>query len=123
MSMRQGNARNAVAIVAQITEIRDDEIYARQLLIGKHDTAIDDEDLLIVFIQHHVLADFTHSAQRNDFDFVSTHDTFLVLGNALLTICNKTHFIITTRFIVARRTHSKALLTIERVQRRPRPTR
>jgi hypothetical protein len=44
VSVRQRDARNAVAVFAQITKVRDDEIYARQLLIGKHDAAIDDEN-------------------------------------------------------------------------------
>ena len=66
MSMGDEDALDVFGIVTQVLEIGDDVIHPQHIIIGKHQTGIDDQDLPVIFIGHHILADFSESPNRNN---------------------------------------------------------
>ncbi len=57
------DADNLVFSLFKIGDIRDDEVDAEHLVVGKHETAVDDEDGVLVLEGVHVLAHFPQAAQ------------------------------------------------------------
>ena len=53
-------------MVAQIFEIGDDVIDPQHVIIGEHQPGIHDQDLAVVFVGHHVLADLAQAADGDD---------------------------------------------------------
>ena len=54
------------AALLEIGDVGDDEVDAEHLLVGEHEAAIDDDDLVAVLEDVHVLADLAHPAERDD---------------------------------------------------------
>ncbi len=69
MSMRYDNTENLIRLVAQIVVIGNNVIDPEHVVFGKHNSRIDDQDLMVEFVGSHVLADFPKSTQGNDFQF------------------------------------------------------
>ena len=65
VAMRQQHGADALAIGADVTEVGNDNVNAQQLCVGKHNAAIDDDDVIIKFIRHHVHPEFAQAAERN----------------------------------------------------------
>ena len=55
-----------LALVAQVVDVGHDEVDAVHLLLGEHQAAVDDDDLVGVLEDRHVLADLADAAQRDD---------------------------------------------------------
>ncbi len=47
----------------QMVVVRDDVVYAEQLVTREQNAAVDDADLVFIFIAVHVFSDFAKSAQ------------------------------------------------------------
>ena len=54
------------AALLEIGDVGDDEVDAEHLLVGEHQSAVDDDDLVAVLEDVHVLADLAHPAERDD---------------------------------------------------------
>ena len=54
------------AALLEIGDVGDDEVDAEHLLVREHQAAVDDDDLVAVFEDVHVLADLAHPAERDD---------------------------------------------------------
>ena len=54
------------AALLEVGDVGDDEVDAEHLLVGEHQAAVDDDDLVAVFEDVHVLADLAHPAERDD---------------------------------------------------------
>ena len=65
VAVREHDAVKALALGERIREIRDDVIDARQLVVGKHQPAVDGDDVVTGLDQHHVEADLAQPAERN----------------------------------------------------------
>ena len=52
--------------LAQVGDVGDDEVDAEHLLVGEHQPAVDDDDVVAVLDDVHVLADLPHPAERDD---------------------------------------------------------
>ena len=63
-----------VETVLDVVEVRQDQINARLLLFGEKHTAVDEQQVAVVFDHVHVAADFTKTAKRHD-----AHGTLAVL--------------------------------------------
>jgi hypothetical protein len=50
-------------------EVGDDVIDAQHIVFGEHNAAIYDQDLLAVFIEHHILPHLPQATQGNDAKF------------------------------------------------------
>ena len=55
-----------VAVLLEIGDVGDDEVDAEHLLVGEHEAAVDDDDVVAVLEDVHVLADLPHPAERDD---------------------------------------------------------
>ena len=66
MGMGDDERLDVGAAFLEIGDVGDDEVDAEHLLVGEHQPAIDDDDLVAVFEDVHVLADLPHPAERDD---------------------------------------------------------
>ena len=55
-----------VAALLEVGDVGDDEVDAEHLLVGEHQPAVDDDDVVAVLEDVHVLADLPHPAERDD---------------------------------------------------------
>ena len=54
------------AVLLEVGDVGDDEVDAEHLLVGEHEPAVDDDDVVAVLEHVHVLADLAHPAERDD---------------------------------------------------------
>ena len=54
------------AAVAQVADVRQDEVDAEMLVPGEREARIDDDDLVAMLVNSHVLADLAEAAQWDD---------------------------------------------------------
>ena len=54
------------AALLEVGDVGDDEVDAEHLLVGEHQPAVDDDDVVAVLEDVHVLADLAHPAERDD---------------------------------------------------------
>ena len=54
------------AVLLEIGDIRHDEVDPEHLLVREHQPAVDDDDVVAVLEDVHVLADLAHPAERDD---------------------------------------------------------
>ena len=55
-----------VAVLLDVGDVRDDEVDAEHLLFGEHEAGVDDDHVVAVLEQHHVLADLAETAEGDD---------------------------------------------------------
>jgi len=65
MRVRQDDGSHHAPVLFQVGNVRDDDIDAQQLLLGKHQSRIDHDDVLATAEGHHVHAELAQPAQRN----------------------------------------------------------
>ena len=68
MAVREKYGLDFVLVFEQVGDVRNDDVDAQQLLIGKHDARINDNHGAVRAERHHVHAEFTESAKGNDFE-------------------------------------------------------
>jgi hypothetical protein len=73
MAMRQDYGTDFVPVFQQIGEIRDYQVDAQQIIPGKHESRVDDNNIVVVANRHYVHAEFAQPAQRNDFHPIIRH--------------------------------------------------
>ena len=66
MAVGDDDAAQLVLVLQHIRVIRKDEVYARLLVVGKHEASIYENHIVPVFKCRHVLADTIKTAQGND---------------------------------------------------------
>ena len=54
------------AVLLEVADVGDDEVDAEHLLVREHEAAVDDDDVVAVLEDVHVLADLPHPAERDD---------------------------------------------------------
>ena len=69
MAMGQDQAADPICVCFQVCEIREDDVDAVHVLVGKSHTAVDDDDIASEFEYGHILADLAEAAKRDDFQF------------------------------------------------------
>ena len=52
--------------VAQVRDVREDEVDAEVLVAREREARVDDHDVVAVLVDGHVLADFAEPAERHD---------------------------------------------------------
>ena len=65
VSVRDEDGLDLVGVLDKVGDIGDDEIDAGHVLFGEQDTRVDDDCLVPVLDDHHVLADLAEAAQRD----------------------------------------------------------
>ena len=66
VAVREHDALDAVTVLQEIGDVRDDEVDAEHVLRREHQSCVDDEDVVAEAKNRHVLADFPESAQGDD---------------------------------------------------------
>ena len=62
MSMGNKNAVNALLFVREIAGIGDNKIDSKHFIIGEHQPTINNDDIVAVLNDHHVLSDFSQAS-------------------------------------------------------------
>src|ERR1700679_2377583 len=73
MPMGQNDRANLLAVFSQIADIRDDNVHTQQLFFRKHQTGIDDDNVILPAEGHAVHTELTKAAQRNHLQFILCH--------------------------------------------------
>jgi hypothetical protein len=66
VTVREHDADDVVETVTDGSEIGQDQVDARLVLLGEQYAAVDDEDLAVVLEDRHVAADLAQSSRRDD---------------------------------------------------------
>ena len=64
--VRDEERPDVLAALLEIGHVGHDEVDAEHLLVGEHQAAVDDHDVVAVLEHVHVLADLAHAAERQD---------------------------------------------------------
>ena len=67
VAVRQEDGFDFALVLEQVSDVGDDDVDAKQFIVGKHDSGIDDDDGSVAAERHHVHAEFAETAERNDF--------------------------------------------------------
>ena len=81
MPMRQHQSIHLIQLALDITEIRQNQIHPRLLLLRKQHPAVDQQNMGIVLDHIHITADLTQTTQRNN-----THGTLAILRRSHQTL-------------------------------------
>src|SRR5271157_332153 len=65
VGVRQDDGADPLAVLAQISDVRNHHVHAQQFGVGKHETAVDDDDVAAILDRHHVHAELTQASQWN----------------------------------------------------------
>ena len=57
---------NLLTVLAQVGDVRDDQVDPEHFLIGEHESAVNDDDVVAVLEDVHVLADLPHASEGDD---------------------------------------------------------
>jgi len=71
--MSQQNRANLLAVFRQIADIGNDNVDAQQLFFGKHQSGIDDENVILPADGHAVHTELAEATQRNYLQFILCH--------------------------------------------------
>ena len=64
VTMRNDDAPELFLVASDVSEVRDDAVYAGHVLFGEAHAAVNDDHVIAVFYRGHVLADLSDAAQR-----------------------------------------------------------
>ena len=81
MPMRQHQSIHLIQLALDITEIRQNQIHPRLLLLRKQHPAVNQQNMAIVLDHIHITADLTQTTQRNN-----THGTLAILRRSHQTL-------------------------------------
>ena len=58
--MAVGNEDTAytVFLVVEVTRIGDNQVHSKHFIIGEHNPSINNDDVVTIFDDHHILSDF-----------------------------------------------------------------
>ena len=73
VAVRQHDGANMLAILEQIAEVGNDNVDAQQLGFRKHQSGVDDDNVVAPANGHAIHAKFAESAQRDDLQFAGWH--------------------------------------------------
>ena len=57
---------NLVPVLAEVGDVRNDEVDTEHRLVGEHEPAVDHDDVVAVLEDVHVLADLPHASEGDD---------------------------------------------------------
>ena len=66
VAVRDEEAEDVVAALTQVADVGQHEVDAEHVVAREGETAVDDDDLAVVFDRGHVLADLPHASQGDD---------------------------------------------------------
>src|ERR1700722_6305662 len=73
MSVGQNDRANLFAVFSQIADIRDNNVHTQQLFFRKHQTSVDDNNVILPAEGHAVHTELAKTTQRNHLQFILCH--------------------------------------------------
>ena len=64
--VREDDGANRPLPLAQVREVRKDQIDTQVLVAGEREACVDDDRIVAALVDHHVLPDLAEAAQGND---------------------------------------------------------
>ena len=65
VSVRQQDRFDLVAVLGQVGDIRNNDVYAEQFFFRKHQAGVDDDDVILPAEGHAVHTELAEATQRN----------------------------------------------------------
>src|SRR5258707_1361461 len=75
MPMGQNYRANLLAVFSQIADIRDNYVHTQQLFFRKHQTGIDDNNVILPADRQAVHTELAKATQRNQLQFILCHQS------------------------------------------------
>ena len=75
VTMGNQDTTYTLLLISQVTCIGNNQINAKHFLIGKHHSNIDNDDVVTVFNDHHILANFSQPSERDKSNFFCCQGT------------------------------------------------
>ena len=69
---------HAILVGHQVAGVRDHQVDAQHIILGKHGAAVHHDDVFVVLKHRDVLAEFINAAQGDDSQFRSVYHMFLL---------------------------------------------
>ena len=69
---------DAVAILSQVGDIGQNQVDAGLFFVRECDTAIDDDDVVLILEHKHIFANFGDTAEKNQFRALRRSDSFFL---------------------------------------------
>src|SRR4051794_33038594 len=79
MPMCQHNSAHFIAVLEQISNVRDNDIHAEQLGFGKHQACVNDDNVVAIAHGHTVHSKFAETAKRYKIEFMRGHGQQMML--------------------------------------------
>ncbi len=76
--MRQQDRPNLVPVLGQVGDIRNDNIHTQQLFFRKHQTGVDDDNVILPAESHAVHAELAEAPQGNHLQFILCHESSIL---------------------------------------------
>ena len=75
-------AAQLLPVLLEIRHVRDHHVDARHVVVREREAAVDDDDVLPVLEEGHILSDLAHAPQGDELQFLFflTHFSFLCMG-------------------------------------------
>ena len=67
MTVGDDDGPHPVGPLKYIAHVGDDDVNAQHVALGKHQAAVNNQQLVVVFDHQHILADVAQPSQRDDF--------------------------------------------------------
>jgi len=64
--VRDNNGPNLVLTLENVAHVWNDDVNAQHVAFGEHQTTVHDQQFVVVFNDHHVLADLADAAEGDD---------------------------------------------------------
>ena len=64
--MGDDDAAHRLALAEQVLEIGDDVVDPQHVVLGKHQAGVDHQDVVPIFVGHHILANFPQASEGDD---------------------------------------------------------
>ncbi len=80
VTVREDDGAEAVALGERVGKVGNDVVDSRQLVVGKHEAAIDGDHVIATLDEHHVQPDLAEAAERDEPDCLIVHERKPVLS-------------------------------------------
>jgi len=84
VAMGDDDAHNLVSPLDNVGQVRDDDIHTEHVVLGDHETRVDDQQSVVDLQDQHVPPDLAESAEGNDAQFAGGHGYLRDLEQAQL---------------------------------------
>ena len=66
MPVGEKQGTHVLAVIFQVSQVRRDDVYAKQVILRKHHTGVDDNDVVSVADRHHIHPELAEPAEGDD---------------------------------------------------------